>query len=82
MSEEQDLGRCVERLQDAMNRHDIVATLQMFTEGPRFEIDGRPPWVGRAEIREILEYDAAVHGKLQFINCTVEGQVVTGELLE
>jgi len=69
-------------LQDAMNRHDIDAILQMFTDDALFEIDARPPWVGHAQIREILEYDAAVHGKLRFINCISEGDVVTGELLE
>ena len=82
MSGGQNLERCVQMLQDAMNRHDIDAILQMFTDDALFEIDARPPWVGHAQIREILEYDAAVHGKLRFINCISEGDIVTGELLE
>ncbi len=82
MSGGQDVVRCVQQLQDAMNGHDIDAILQLFTEDATFEIDARPPWVGRTQIREILEYDAAVHGRLHFLNCRPEADGVTCELLD
>ncbi len=73
MSGDLSFERCLQPLQDAMKRHDIAAFLQMFTDDAVFEFDARRPWVAHAQIRDILDDDGAVHGRLRFINGRTEG---------
>jgi limonene-1,2-epoxide hydrolase len=82
MDSQKDLLTLVRKFEDAMNRHAIDEVMDMFGEGAEFEIVGISHFTGKEKIRNVFEYDTAVHTKLVFLNCTAKGDAVTCQIVE
>jgi hypothetical protein len=82
MESQKDLLTLVRKFEDAMNRHAIDEVMDMFGVGAEFEIVGISHFNGRENIRNVFEYDTAVHTQLVFLNCTVKGDAVTCQIVE
>lgn len=82
MNSQQDLVSLVQTFQDVANRHAVDTVMSMFSDDAEFEIVGQVTLVGKQQIRDIFEYDAGGNTKLQFINCTSEGDTVTCQIME
>ena len=82
MSDQHDLLGTAKAFQNAANRHAIDEVMAMFADDAEFELVGLTRLAGKKEIRSIFEYDEGVNGRIELINCTLQGDMVTCQLVE
>jgi ketosteroid isomerase-like protein len=66
----------------AVNNDDIEKNLTFFTEDSVFEPDAATKLSGRAQVRNLMEWDVANHARLSLKDLKVEGDTVIAELTE
>ncbi len=66
----------------AANQHDVEKVLGMFDENAEFELVGLYRIEGKKQIRNVFEYDAGVHTKLELLDIQIEEDTVKGRLIE
>lgn len=79
---QEDLLSLVQAYQEAKNRQDVEAVAAMFAEDAEFEMVGMGTMVGREQIRALDEYDVGINTRLEFSDCTQEGNTVTCDVVE
>ena len=82
MVDQFNLLNLVESFQEAVNQKDVNKILTMFIDGAEFELVGLSKYSGKEQIRNVFEYDIGVNTELEFINCKIHGNSVSGQLLE
>jgi len=66
----------------AANQHDVEKVLGMFNDNAEFELVGMYRLEGKEQIRNVFEYDAGVHTKLELLDIQIEEDTVKGKLIE
>jgi|PlaIllAssembly_1097288.scaffolds.fasta_scaffold373949_2 ketosteroid isomerase-like protein len=66
----------------AANQYDVEKVLGMFHDNAEFELVGLYRLEGKNQIRNVFEYDAGVHTKLELLDIQVEEDTVKGKLVE
>ncbi len=66
----------------AHNNHDIDQILTLVTDDIKFNLVGTSVKEGKAQMRAIEEWDAAVNGQLTFTHVKVRGNTVTCKVVE
>jgi hypothetical protein len=74
-SSDKDLIAHLQRYQEACNRYDINAALEMFADDGCIEVRG-VQYCGRATLREAHEYDLGSRTQVRFDDFAVEGSLV------
>jgi limonene-1,2-epoxide hydrolase len=82
MTNSKSLIDLVQTFLTAANQNDSEKGLAMFNDNAEFELVGVYRVEGKEQIRNVFEYDAGVHTKLEFSDPQVEGDMVKGWLVE
>jgi len=82
MSNSENHLTLVQSFLEAANQHAVKKVLAMFNNSAEFELLGLYRVEGKEQIRNVFEYDAGVHTKLEFSDVQVEGETVKGKLVE
>jgi hypothetical protein len=82
MSEAKELLNLVGAFLEATNQHAVEKIMALFNDNAEFELVGFYRVVGKEQIRNVFEYDAGVHTKLDFSDLQIEGDTVKGWLIE
>lgn len=82
MTNSKSLIDLVQTFLTAANQNDSEKVLAMFNDNAEFELVGVYRVEGKEQIRNVFEYDAGVHTKLEFSDPQVEGDMVKGWLVE
>lgn len=67
---------------EAANQHAVEKIMALFNDNAEFELVGLYRVEGKEEIRNVFEYDADVHTKLDFSRLQIDGNTVKGCLIE
>jgi hypothetical protein len=72
----------VKAFEETYNRHDVEGVLAMFAENGVFEVPGSFTLRGRDDIRQIVEYDAAMNTQVSFGEYLVKDNVILCDMAE
>jgi limonene-1,2-epoxide hydrolase len=77
-----DLADIVREYVAAVTNDDIEKNLTLFTDAGVFEPDAATKLSGKAQVRNLMEWDVANNARLSIISLRVEGDTVIAELTE
>ena len=72
----------VKAYEEAHNKHDIDKVMSFYTDDIRFEIVGTWSKVGREQVRQLAEWDAATNSHMEISDIKVSADTVTFRLDE
>jgi hypothetical protein len=82
MNDAKGLLNLVGAFLEATNHHAVEKIMALFNDNAEFELVGLYRVEGKEQIRNVFEYDAGVHTKLDFSGLQIEGDTVKGWLVE
>ena len=62
---------------DAINRRDVAAEMSYFADDVTYIISGDPPYIGKAAVRPLLEWDSVLMTTVDIGGLSVSGDTVT-----
>ena len=81
-SQNPDYLETVREFENRKSAGDVEAVLALFVDEPSLHFGTLGTISGRPALRGILEYDVALNTKLDFAECTVNGEEVTCRVVE